>query len=118
MNAAHELGSAQPDTTKIRDLNDAFRTTLVGGRVVVTAGVDALGPERLVELLRTVRAFNAFDEGNDPYGEHDFGAFEHGGRKFFWKIDAYDKAIRYGSEDPSDPDQTTRVLTLMLAEEW
>jgi hypothetical protein len=27
---------------KIRELNDAFRTTMTGGRVMLTAGVDAL----------------------------------------------------------------------------
>jgi len=55
------------------------------------------------------KAFNVFIEDNDPNGEHDFGSFE---------IDGYDKDMRYGSEDPSDPSQTARVLTLMLAEEY
>jgi hypothetical protein len=108
----------QSNTQKIRELNDAFRTTLLGGKVVTTAGVHALGPERVAGLLRIVRAFDTFDEGNDPYGEHDFGAFDDGGQKFFWKIDTYDKSLRYGSEDPADPGQTVRVLTLLFAEEW
>jgi Protein of unknown function (DUF3768) len=55
---------------------------------------------------------------NDPYGEHDFGNFTLAGRKFFWKIDAYDANMEFGSEDPADPSQTTRVLTIMLAEEY
>jgi hypothetical protein len=64
------------------------------------------------------KAFNVFIEDNDPNGEHDFGSFEIDGRKLFFKIDYYDKDMRYGSEDPSDPSQTARVLTLMLAEEY
>ena len=68
--------------------------------------------------LLEVARFDRFTPDNDPYGEHDFGSFELVGRKFFWKIDAYDKSLEFGSEDPSDPDKTTRVLTLMLAEDY
>jgi hypothetical protein len=54
----------------------------------------------------------------DPYGEHDFGNFEVAGQKFFFKIDYYDPNLEFGSEDPGDPQKTTRVLTIMLAEEY
>ena len=50
--------------------------------------------------------------------EHDFGSFTLAGRKFFWKIDAYDIEMQFGSPDPADPAKTTRVLTIMLAEEY
>jgi hypothetical protein len=51
-------------------------------------------------------------------GEHDFGSFEVGHRKLFWKIDYYDPTLAFGSDDPSDPAKTARVLTIMLAEEY
>src|SRR5207237_7205864 len=68
----------------IRDLNDAFRQTLIGGKCVVTAGVAALGEATVTQLLDTVRRYSEFTPDNDPYGEHDFGAFDHAGIRFFW----------------------------------
>lgn len=103
---------------RIQELNNAFRQTLQGGQVFLTASVSALSPEIVAKALQRVRTFNEFTEDNDPYEEHDFGSFELAGRKFFFKIDYYDKSLTYGSEDPADPDQTTRVLTIMLAEDY
>jgi len=68
--------------------------------------------------LRRVFAFSDFTADNDPYGEHDFGSFEFAGKTIFWKIDAYDRDLANGSPDPSDPSVTTRVLTVLLAEEY
>lgn len=103
---------------RIRELNDAFRTTFRGGRVVMTSGVNAL-PDRLKQAaVLYVSAFNKFDADNDPWHEHDFGSFEAGGEKLMWKISYYDRRMEYGSEDPSNPNETTRVLTVMLASEY
>jgi hypothetical protein len=103
---------------RIRELNDAFRQSFTGGRVTLTAGVDALPSDVKAMAIRKVATFDAFTEDNDPHGEHDFGSFELTGRKLFWKMDYYDAALEFGSEDPADPAQTTRVLTIMLAEEY
>ena len=62
--------------------------------------------------------FDAFTPDNDPYQERDFGAFEYGDTRIFWKIDHYDRTCSAGSEDPSDPTQPIRVLTIMLASEY
>ena len=102
----------------IRVLNDNFRSTFIGGQVVMTAGVSELPLDVKAEALLRVKTFNAFDGDTDPHGEHDFGSFEIAGETFFWKIDYYDVECRFGSEDPSDPEKTTRVLTIMLAEEY
>jgi len=37
--------------------------------------------------------------------------------RYFWKIDYYDRSLRFGAEDPSDTTETVRVLTLMHASE-
>jgi hypothetical protein len=70
------------------------------------------------ELLLRVKDFNEFDADNDPHHEHDFGAIELNGEKYFWKIDYYDRELRFGSEEPADPEKTTRVLTIMRADEY
>jgi hypothetical protein len=103
---------------KIRALNDAFRRTFIGGKVMMTAGIAALPDAAQAAVLDEVRKFDAFTADNDPHGEHDFGSFEVDGRKIFWKIDYYDAAMEFGSEDPADPAKTTRVLTIMLASEY
>ena len=103
---------------RIRELNDGFRRSFSGGKVTMTANVDALPNMVKCAALNEVATFNAFNENNDPHGEHDFGSFELCSRKFFWKIDYYDTELTRGSEDPSDPGKTTRVLTLMLAEDY
>ena len=103
---------------RIRELNDKFRTTLTGGRVVMTAGIDALDSDVKAMVMRKVATFTEFDADNDPHKEHDFGSFELSGRTFFWKIEYYDQTLAFGSDDPSDAEQTTRVLTIMLAEEY
>jgi hypothetical protein len=62
-----------------------------------------------------VRSFDEFTPGNDPYGEHDFGAFDLDGERFNFKIDYYAPDMLHGSDDPANPEKTVRVLTIMLA---
>lgn len=107
-------------TARIRDLNDQFRRMLPAttGSVLVTAGVNGQGPDFVTRALAAVASFDNFTTKNDPYGEHDFGAFTLDGQKLFWKLDYYDSSGEMGSEDPSDPQVTLRILTVMLAEEY
>lgn len=103
---------------RIEALNDAFRTTFRGGKAAKTASVATLPGMVVAEALIQVTRFDDFSPDNDPYGEHDFGAFVLCGRTFFWKIDYFDRQMIHGSENPADPAKTTRVLTLMLAEDY
>jgi len=104
------------DVQKTRELNDAFRTSLVGGRVMITQGVLAL--PNLEEVMCGVREFDNFSEDNDPYHEHDFGSFDHADQKLFWKIDYYSLDLLGGSPDPADSDVTLRILTILLSSEY
>lgn len=120
---------------RIRSLNDAARQQPgVAGRATMTIGFASLDERDRHHAVSQIIAFDQFDEGNDPYGEHDFGAVYrlHTGewvqrrpdkedaisQTIFWKIDCYDKALEFGSEAPWDVERTTRVLTIMLASEY
>ncbi len=106
------------DVSRIRALNDELRRSLAGGVLMMTSGVIALGRAKQMAILDTVAAFDGFDPDNDPYGEGDFGALEVEGERLFFKIDYYDRSLTGHSPDPADPSVTTRVLTIMLAEEY
>ncbi len=110
--------TAMSTVDRIRALNDEFRRTFVGGAVMITAGVEAMPAEQRKSLLAKVRAFDAFTDDNDPHGEHDFGAVDEAGVRYFWKLEYYDRATEFGSPDPADPAVTTRVLTIMRADEY
>jgi len=107
-------------TARIRELNDQLRTTFFQGhgRVMIMTGVDALPMELKAQVVEKVKRFEDFERENDPHQEHDFGSFEIGGDIFFWKIDYYTSTLDGGSEDPSDATTTTRVLTIMRADEY
>jgi hypothetical protein len=119
-------GMNTTNSEQIRNLNDTFRklepfdAQVQGlGRWVLTRGVSALvSREGGQALVKRVQTFNDFTEGDDPYGEHDFFAFEFMGERVLAKIDYYDKKMEYGSEDPADASKTARVLTLMLSCEY
>jgi len=38
--------------------------------------------------------------------------------KVYFNIDYYDRNMEYGSEDPADLKQTTRVMTILLPNEY
>lgn len=108
-----------PPNRRIRELNDRFRCDGEGsGSVMITAGIQECGGEFAVAAVKAVRAFTAFDDDNDPWGEHDFGAIEIEGEKVFFKIDYYDPSLTKGSENPANEGCTHRVLTIMLASEY
>lgn len=107
------------DVQDIARLNDLCRTAMgVAGKLFQTQGISALPPAEQSAIREKVETFSDFSEGNDPFGERDFGAFEHNGQRIFWKIDYYAPDLMHGSENPADPKQTVRVLTIMLADEY
>jgi len=114
------LNKEEEDAKKrrIRALNTSLRKTLKGGRLTSTAGFYHLGGPLRERFFQAVSDFNDFNLDNDPFDEHDFGKVEIDGVTVFWKIDYYDIDLSGHSPDPSCPEVTQRVLTLMLAAEY
>ena len=98
---------------KIAELNDAFRQRGFG--ILMTTGIREEIRD-LSGLLKAVRFFNDFGEGNDPHREHDFGMLKWERKTVYWKIDYYDKDFKYWSDPESS--QCNRVMTVMLSDEY
>lgn len=126
MNIAQNLDTKETlpryNPEQICTLNDTMRRNIFNptalGDVVLTAGVSALRDEDRFALLDEVRCFEDFSEENDPHAEHDFGAINFKGNRYFWKIDYYDTNLEFFSQDPANPKLTRRILTIMLAAEY
>ena len=111
--------TAATTTPTIAELNDRFRKGDQSlGKTVGSEIFGNLDPDQKLALTRLVREFDDFNEGNDPYQEHDFGSVEYDGDKWLWKIDYYDPNYEHGSEDPANPAVTRRLMTIMLASEY
>ena len=92
--------------------NDLLRSTLspMHGRIILTRSVHE--SEERAAILEAVRSFTTFTGDNDPYGERDFGAVDVAGKRYFWKVDYYDKDLQFFQHDGH------RVLTIMQADEY
>ena len=111
------LGASRAEV--IRGFNDTLRTKAKGGRIGLTPRVAALPPNDLATVCRAVKNYSGFTADSDPFGEHDFGSVLIDGRfTIAWKIDAYDHSLTKHSPDATDPVVTTRVMTIMMGDEY
>lgn len=102
---------------RTRALNDRFRQSFWGGKVVLTDTVSFLPMNELENVVDMVRNYCLFDDDNDPHQERDFGSFDYGGTKYGFKIDCYDNTMQFHSPNPADPAVTQRVLTIFRMDE-
>ena len=129
------LATAREHTARIARLNDMARQAMgVACTAVATVGFRSLSASDQSRVSELIETFDAFDEDNDPHGERDFGCIYQLGcgrwtterprlrdderERVFWKLDYYDRAMRFASEDAANPAVTRRVLTIMLADEY
>ena len=106
------------EAERIRALNDKLRTKGEGGDIVITRGIHSLGANGVLEVIRAVQTFAAFEPANDPYGEHDCALLRVANQPVMFKIDYYNLTLTGHSPDAGDPAVTRRVLTIMLADEY
>lgn len=120
--------NASPEITRqeqIALLNDRVRLGLdPRARIVVTrncldqlAAAPGAPEESLVLQAKLFAAFRDCTFGEDS-PERDFAAITFLGRKVWLKIDYFAPGLEFGSEDPADPAQTVRVMTILLPEDY
>lgn len=113
-------------TKRIAKMNDAFRMSVLAltldnhdlEKVYCTSGITTLPNEDVLVIANKVRLFDAFNKGNDPYGEHDFGEITHNDQKIFWKIDYEDPTLEYEAIYVPETEMDNRKLTIMSSHEW
>ena len=129
------LAAAHEQTARIARLNDLARSAMgVACAAVATVGFRSLPEADQSRVRELIETFDAFTKDNDPHGERDFGTIYQLGdgqwttdrprvrdderERVFWKLDYYDRDLRFASEDAADPARTRRVLTIMLSDEY
>ena len=127
--------TAREQRARIAHLNDLARSAMgVACTAVATVGFRSLPEADQSSVRELIETFDAFDDDNDPNGERDFGCVyqlacgrwtterprvrDDERERVFWKLDYYDRDLRFGSEDAANPAVTRRVLTIMLADEY
>ncbi|WP_254446752.1 DUF3768 domain-containing protein [Ruegeria sp. HKCCD8929] len=122
MDMTPEQIARQLEINAIAQQNDAFRKYPHAdesiGRWVITRAVNEKGPGFVLACIAAVRAYEAFTEDADPYGERAMGSFEIEGETVWFKIDLYDAAYEYGSPAPADVTKTRRVLTILFPSDY
>ncbi|WAJ27851.1 DUF3768 domain-containing protein [Antarcticirhabdus aurantiaca] len=102
---------------RIRRLNDDLRVHRRGCSIIITAGIAALGPDGVEDVLDAIARFDDFAAEDEHNGLHDFGTLVVHGVRVLWRIDCYDQRRFSCSPDAADPGVTWRVLTIMRADE-
>jgi len=115
---------SSPDTrlATIARLNDRCRQGLDRtARILITrACLGTFADNRTAEIVaqaEILSAIRGYQFRDAEAEERDRGSFDYRGTVVYFRIDYYDAAMEYGSEDPSDASQTRRMLTIMLRED-
>lgn len=98
-------------------LYDHFRKTAEAGIVSISWGIHMLGRAEVDTIMKKLGGAEG-DSNCDVGGELDNGEITVISRRIYWEINYYNKAFDDISLDSTDPDQTTRFMTLLLISEF
>ena len=122
INMATNLNSASC-TTAIARLNDDarlgcdHRARILFTRNCLETFCAEAGAHPALIQAELLRAFRTCDFATDS-PERDFASILYRDRKVWMKIDYYDLDCQFGSDDPANAAMTTRVITILLPEDW
>ncbi len=111
-----KLTATMSPLQKNRALNDHFRKTAKGGIVSISWGIHMLGRAEVDNIMKKLGSAEG-DNSCEVGGEHDMGEITVNNRRIYWEINYYNKDLDDMSVDASNPDQTTRFMTLLLDSE-
>lgn len=115
-----------PAQRSLASCNDDLRRTIYNPgkhRIQMTTGLVALIGDKSKWLnfrleKRIVRAVHEFEFDDNHHGDRDLGFLIVDGHQLFFRIVAFDNELTRRSPDPIDDERTTRVLTIMLHNEY
>lgn len=111
-----KLTAGMSPMQKNRALNDNFRKTAKGGIISISMGIHMLGRAEVDNILKRLGGSEG-ERSCDVASEHDAGEITVSNRSIYWEIYYYNKKFDDMSADPTNPEQTTRFMTLVLDSE-
>lgn len=105
-------------SSAIAVLNDRFRQGDRSlGEYKLSRQILGLPKHKQKQLFKLLQEFSDFNEGNDPSGERRKGQIVMDDVIYLWRIDYLDLTMTMVADNPSNPNETTRVLFLVKKDE-
>ncbi len=111
------LGTLEPIAAvpPIAQLNDRFRQGDRSlGHYQMSRRVLNLPSEKQRELFQLLQTYQAFSPDDQ---EHNTGVITWENHQYIWKIDYLDLTLTMLSDEPANPEKTSRVLFIIRADE-
>lgn len=88
----------------------------------ITRAITELPPPDVEAIVHAVQHFENFNKHNDPQGEHDFArlSVDAPSQRYevFFKFDYYNLELNGLAENPADYQNTRRIMTIGMMEDY